>query len=74
MARFEKQVLYTHWASALVNDDLTEYEPEELAEIEEWQAQNPDLHCVDVDQDHWFGFPDYGTLRGDVTEFTFQIT
>jgi hypothetical protein len=49
-----------HWASALLNGDLTSFEyygPESLAEYETWCSENPELveTVVDCNDDTFIG-------------------
>ncbi|HEX6826547.1 MAG TPA: hypothetical protein VF077_09565 [Nitrospiraceae bacterium] len=61
-----------HWASALINGDLTGldyYGPECVAEFEAWQAENPGLNVVDCSSE-----PHIGRWNGLQTELLTYTT
>lgn len=66
--------LPSHWASYLINSDLTGYEESELAEIAVWEATHCAGPCLDVKDD--VGFTrggDDGPHRADRSTFVFQV-
>ena len=72
--------LPSHWASALINDDWTGYEDDEITQIEDvlFRSGLSKLACTDCADDSSFMkcpsyWPDsYGLLDGDYSTFTFQ--
>ena len=73
--------LPSHWASALINDDWSGYEEDEIKTIKEFLF-GFDLHkyfCIDVADDASFQecpsyiSSSYGLLAGDYSTFTFQL-
>ena len=77
--KFIKIDLYSHFASALINDDTSGLEDAEERQldriIEQIKAdyETKLCYCVDCSEDHFFGTPDYGPLAGDLCTYTFQI-
>ena len=76
------RTLPSHWASALVNDDESGLENEDIEALnafcESMIAQYGSYHCVDVSEDEqfirwhdaeWFGVP-----ACMASEFTFDVT
>ena len=73
--------LPSHWASALINDDWTGLEDDEIKQINDvlgWLGLKS-YFCLDVADDHGFHrapsyYPaSYGLLDGDYSTFTFQL-
>jgi hypothetical protein len=73
--------LPTHWASALINDDWTGYDDDEIKQIRDvlfYTGLNK-YFCVNVADDSSFQqrpsylVADYGLLAGDYSTFTFQL-
>lgn len=80
-AIFEEVQLPTYWASALINDDWSGYEEDEIGQIQDL-LQLSDLKkyfCVDVKDDSGFQrCPSYwsasfGLLDGDYSTYVFQL-
>lgn len=75
------QELPTHWASALINDDTSGFEPEEQAQYDAYcaamNARYLSWHCVDVSDDTQFmryhDAAPYGVLASDVATFMFHV-
>ena len=73
--------LPSHWASALVNDDWSGYDDEEIAQIRELlQFSGLDKYfCSNVADDSSFQqcpsywSPSYGLLADDYSTFTFTL-
>jgi len=73
--------LPSHWASALINDDWTGYEDDEVDEIKDFLSMSglAQYFCIDVADDasfqqcpsYWSS--SYGLLAGSYSTFTFQI-
>ncbi len=82
VAYFADWLLPSHWASALINDDWTGYDQEEIDQIETvLHRSGLSTHrCVDVADDSSFMqrpsyWPEsYGLLAGDYATFTFDIS
>ena len=79
--KFEDYRLPSHWASALINDDWTGYDEDEIDTIQEL-LQGSGLtayFCCDVADDESFQqcpsywSPSYGLLAGNYSTFTFQL-
>lgn len=80
---FEYFTLPTHWASALINGDLTGYESDDLEAIrlftEDMVHQYGQCWCIDMDDDD-AGFTRhhdasvYGVLACGCSVYTFDIT
>lgn len=74
--------LPTHWASALINGDLSGYESDDLEAIREFTGdmvhQYGSCHCIDVGEDvNFIRHHDasvYGVLACDCSTYTFDIT
>ena len=67
-------VLYTHWASGLINDDWSSYDDKEKYGIKQLLHRLGLSSCqfVDVDLDnYYFGYPETIGLPGDVCEYTY---
>lgn len=79
---FEYFTLPTHWATALVNGDLTGFDDDDLKHIEEFTEdmvhQYGKCWCVDVGEDvNFIRHHDasvYGVLACDCSTYTFDIT
>lgn len=80
-----KVVQYTlpmHWGPALINDDPTGYEPDDLKAIraftKDMVKQYGSCWCINVEDDMGFYvFHDakiYGVLGTDCSTFTFDVT
>jgi hypothetical protein len=73
--------LPTHWASALINDDWTGYDDDEIKQIKDilFYTGLSKYFCVDVADDSSFQqrpsylSADYVLLAGDYSTFTFQL-
>lgn len=69
--------LPTYWASSLVNDDPTGLTDEDERSIEDFFADNPNLHCVDISEDYefarWHDATPYGVPACEVSQYTFQV-
>jgi hypothetical protein len=78
---FDDWRLPSHWACALINDDWTGYEDNEIAQIEDvlFRSGLSKYHCLDVADDSGFQqcpsyWPaSYELLAGDYSTFTFQL-
>ena len=79
--KFTDWRLPTHWASALINDDWTGYDYDEIKEIKDvlfYTGLNK-YFCIDVADDSSFQqcqsylSADYGLLAGNYSTFTFQL-
>jgi hypothetical protein len=77
-AQFVDVELYSHWASALVNNDYSGLDEADIAELEGYveneRADNGMFVCTGkVDNNH-FGQPDIrGALPGEIATYTFQV-
>ena len=80
-AIFEEVQLPSHWASALINDDWSGYEDEEITQIRDL-LQLSDLEkyfCAGVKDDSSFQqrpsywSASYGLLDGDYSTYVFQL-
>ncbi len=76
-----EEKLASHWASALINDDWTGYDDDEIAQIRkllQWSGLNK-YFCSDVADDSSFQqcpsywYPSYGLLAGEYSTFTFTL-
>lgn len=75
--KFVTAVLYSHWASALINGDYSGLEDHEELELQCWlENQSADhegmFYCVGKADDDQFDKPDCGGLPGTVATYTFQ--
>ena len=73
--------LPSHWAPALINDDWTGYDDDEIKTIQDL-LHFSDLgkyFCIDVADDESFQqvpsywSPSYGLMAGNYSTFTFQL-
>ena len=69
--------LPTYWAPTLVNDDSSGLTDEDERSIEDFFADNPNLHCIDVSEDQefarWHDATPYGVPACEVSQYTFQV-
>lgn len=66
--------LYTHWAPALVNNDVTGMSDEDEEALDRWLKRvGLTMVCVDVSEEHDFSAPDCGGPFGDCAVFTFHL-
>ena len=81
MIKTTEYELPSHWASALINDDWTGYEDDEIEHIHDvlgWLGLKS-YFCHSMYEDHGFMkapsyYPaSYGLLAGDYSTFTFQL-
>jgi len=76
--QFVEVDLYTHWASALVNNDYSGLSEADIAELDSYIENEQTDHGMFIctgkaDNDH-FGRPDIrGALPGDIATYTFQV-
>lgn len=71
--KFDTVNLYSHWASALVNDDwsgLDDNDERELRDALSGLDISPS-RFVDVSSDTFFGSPDCLGLDGDIATYTY---
>lgn len=68
----ETYVLPIYWASALINDDYSGLEDDEIKELDDFcKDLGP---CIDVSEENEFSWAnDANNLGGAVATFTFQI-
>jgi hypothetical protein len=79
--QIETYLLPSHWASALVNGDVTGYEEDDLNAIILFTDAMVRCHgrcwCVNVDEEesftHYHDARRYGVLACNCTEFTFDV-
>ena len=79
MIKTTEFTLPSHWASALINDDWTGYEDDEIQQIQDvlqWLGLKS-YYCFDLVEDHGFMqcpsyySSTYGLLDGDYSTFSF---
>ena len=79
--QLETYTLPSHWASALINGDLTGYESDDLEAIRLFTAAMVHAHgccwCVDVSEEdsftHYHDARRYNVLACDCKEYSFDI-
>jgi hypothetical protein len=66
-------VLYSYWASGLINGDWSSFDDLEKLGIKQLLHRIGIASCqfIDVGSDSWFGTPDCPGLPGDVCEYTY---
>lgn len=69
----EEYILPTYWASALINNDYSGCNSEEIAEIENFIKSIETKNCIDADvENSYFAHSnDANRMGGDVCVFTF---
>ncbi len=73
--KFDTVDLYSHWASALINNDWSGLDDEDAEEL---KAAFVDLRLspdnfVDVSSGTFFGTPDCAGLPGDIATYPYRI-
>lgn len=74
--------LPAHWASALINGDLSGYDSDDLEAIRlftaDMVATYGSCRCLDMGEDHWLtqwhDARSFGVLACDTASFAFDIT
>lgn len=65
-------LLFSWWGPALVNGDMSGYNEDEIAEIEDWLQINAPGNCVEMrDDEHFAYMNDASPLGGMVSTFVF---
>ena len=71
--KFNTYILPAHWASALINGDVTGMTDGEERELEQWLDLALPGWCIGCSEEAFFSHTnDADTLAGDCLEFTFQ--
>ena len=79
--RIDTYRLPSHWASALINDDWTGYDEDEIKTIQDLLhfSDLDKYFCIDVADDESFQqvpsywSSSYGLMNGNYSTFTFQL-
>jgi hypothetical protein len=73
---FDTIDLYSHWASALVNNDWSGLDDEDAQELRDaLSALDIDASkFVDVSGETFFGSPDCDGLQGDIATYTYIVS
>jgi hypothetical protein len=71
--KFDTVDLYSHWASALVNDDWSGLDDNDAQELRDalLELDISSSKFVDVSSDTFFGSPDCLGLQGDLATYTY---
>ena len=74
--KLKTYLLPSHWASALINDDWTGLDDEDVDAVLTWLTANQPGYCVDCDEESQFcrhhDASGLGVLAADCLTFTFQ--
>jgi hypothetical protein len=80
MSKFEERQykLHSHYASALIDGDLTAFSDEEEQDFEmlcDWLRDElgGSIHCVDAEDAGFAPYNDYDNLGGDMMIYTFLV-
>jgi len=74
MFQIVELTLFSHWASALINDDFSGLSDEEAVIVNDFMIEFDFLYCVDVkDDNHFTNTHDmHGGMAGDCSTFIFH--
>jgi hypothetical protein len=72
---YNKIAGYQHWASYFINDDATGLTELEKREADDFLTRmqreyGKEAYIADAEEDTNFGYPEYGGMFGELTEYT----
>jgi hypothetical protein len=72
---FEDVNLYSHWASALINNDWSGLSDDDSSELRVALSQLgiDEYQFVGISEDTFFGEPDCSGLPGDLATYTYRV-